>query len=101
MLDPRLPENAQKFVIIEQLQQVADQAGMTLAHLAVAFARSHPAVKSIIVGPRTSEQLSQYLTGADLVLNPDLLDTIDAIVPPGEESKIKIQDLKLIWFGSK
>ncbi|GGF91048.1 aldo/keto reductase [Paenibacillus albidus] len=83
MLDPELPENAQKFALIEQLQQVADQVGMTLAHMAVAFAQSHPAVTSIIVGPRTPEQLKQYLAGTDLTLSPDLLDAIDAIVPPG------------------
>ncbi|MGG3639929.1 aldo/keto reductase [Bacillus gobiensis] len=83
MLDPELPENAQKFAVIEELKQVADQAGMTLAHMAVAFAQSHPAVTSIIVGPRTPEQLRQYLAGADLTLSPDLLDAIDGIVPPG------------------
>ncbi|QRG67404.1 aldo/keto reductase [Brevibacillus choshinensis] len=83
MLDPELPENAQKFAIIEKLKHVADQAGMPLAHMAVAFARTHPAVTSIIVGPRTSEQLRQYINGADLTLSPDLLDAIDEIVPPG------------------
>ncbi|QNR65107.1 aldo/keto reductase [Paenibacillus peoriae] len=86
MLDPELPENAKKFAIIDKLKHVADQAGMPLAHMAVAFAQTHPAVTSIIVGPRTPEQLKQYLAGADISLSPDLLDAIDAIVPPGRKT---------------
>ena len=93
MLDPELPDNAQKFAVIEQLQQAAVQAGMTLAHMSIAFARSHPAVTSIIIGPRTSEQLDQYLSGADVELSSDLLDAIDAIVPPGS----RMEDQSPAW----
>ncbi|MEK3889459.1 aldo/keto reductase [Bacillus sp. FSL K6-3431] len=84
-LDPKLPGNAQKFAVIEQLKQVADQAGITLAHMAVAFIQSHPAVTSTLVGPRTLKQLEKYLAGTDLTLSPDMLDAIDEIVPPGSK----------------
>ncbi|MDO3410301.1 aldo/keto reductase [Saccharibacillus sp. CPCC 101409] len=81
--DPNLPENRRKFEIIAQLQSLAEQAGMTLPHLAAAFIRAHPAVTSVIVGPRTPRQLQDYLAGAQIRLGADLLDAIDDIVSPG------------------
>jgi aryl-alcohol dehydrogenase (NADP+) len=40
-------------------------------------------VSSVIIGPRTPEQLDDLLAAADLRLDTDLLDRIDALVPPG------------------
>jgi aryl-alcohol dehydrogenase-like predicted oxidoreductase len=62
---------------------LADKAGMSLVHMAVAFVLQHPAVTSAIIGPRTMEQLESQLGAADLVLDDDLLDQIDDVVPPG------------------
>jgi len=56
---------------------------MSLIHLAIAFVLEHPAVTAAIVGPRTMEQLESQLGAAELRLDPELLDRIDAIVPPG------------------
>ena len=70
---------------VEQLIPVAEQAGLKLTHLAMAFAISHPGVTSAIVGPRTMGQLDDLLAGADKVLSDDVLDQIDAIVPPGTD----------------
>jgi hypothetical protein len=58
---------------------------MPLTHLATAFVRSHPAVTSVLIGPRTPEQLADLLAGADVELSDDVLDRIDEIVPPGAE----------------
>ncbi len=44
---------------------------------------AHPALTSAIIGPRTLEQLDGQLAGAAVVLNDELLDRIDEIVPPG------------------
>ena len=52
--------------------------------MAIAFTCAHAAVTSAIIGPRTFEQLEGLLAGADVVLGDDVLDAIDAIVPPGE-----------------
>jgi hypothetical protein len=52
--------------------------------MAVAFCCAHPAVTSAIIGPRTMDQLEGLLDGADVVLDDDLLDAIDAVVAPGE-----------------
>jgi aryl-alcohol dehydrogenase-like predicted oxidoreductase len=70
---------------VEQIIPVAEQAGIKLTHLAMAFAISHPGVTSAIAGPRTMEQLDDLLAGADVVLSDDVLDQIDAIVPPGTD----------------
>jgi aryl-alcohol dehydrogenase-like predicted oxidoreductase len=85
VFDTATPENARRAQIVERLQAVADEAGMPLPHLATAFVRSHPAITSVIIGPRTPEQLEDSIAASDLVLTPDVLDAIDAIVPPGTD----------------
>jgi hypothetical protein len=51
--------------------------------MALAFVTGHPAVTSAIIGPRTMDQLTDLLAGADVVLDDDIGDRIDQIVPPG------------------
>jgi len=81
--DMSLPENQRKLEAVEQLQQVADDAGLTMIELAIAFVVNHPGVTSAIIGPRTMEQLDSQLPAADVVLTSAVLDRIDAIVAPG------------------
>lgn len=83
--DLSVPENARKAEAVRALSAVAAEAGLPLPHLATAFVRSHPAVTSVIIGPRTLDQLDGMLAGADVTLDADLLDRIDAIVPPGTD----------------
>jgi aryl-alcohol dehydrogenase-like predicted oxidoreductase len=78
-----LPENQAKLEAAEQLAKLADEAGLTLIHLALAFTLAHPAVTAPIIGPRTMEQLESQLSAADVTLSSDVLDRIDEIVPPG------------------
>lgn len=81
--DPAIPENLAKLDAVEKLVEVADGLGCTLPQLAVAFAAAHPAVTSVITGPRTMAQLDDLLKGAAVVLDDAALDRIDEIVPPG------------------
>jgi aryl-alcohol dehydrogenase-like predicted oxidoreductase len=81
--DMGLPGNQAKLEAAEQLAVLAEEAGLSLVHLALAFVISHPAVTSAIIGPRTMEHLESQLGAADVVLTPDILDRIDEIVPPG------------------
>jgi aryl-alcohol dehydrogenase-like predicted oxidoreductase len=81
--DMSLPENERKLKAVEQLAQVADDAGVSLIELAIAFVVNHPAVTSAIIGPRTIEQLDSQLSAADVQLDTALLDRIDEIVRPG------------------
>ena len=46
--------------------QLADEAGMSLIHMALAFVIHHPAVTAAIIGPRTMEQLESQLGAADV-----------------------------------
>src|SRR3954452_10924968 len=81
--DMTLPENQRKLEAVEQLQQVADDAGLTTIELAIAFVVNHPGVTAAIVGPRTMQQLDSQLPAADAVLDAATLDRIDEIVKPG------------------
>jgi aryl-alcohol dehydrogenase-like predicted oxidoreductase len=75
--------NQVKLTAVEQLTALAAEVGMPLSHLATAFARSHPAVTSVLIGPRRPEHLNDLLAAADVKLDDDILDRIDQIVPPG------------------
>jgi aryl-alcohol dehydrogenase-like predicted oxidoreductase len=81
--DPHSPENATKLAAVHKLTELADEAGMSLIHLALGFVLQHPAVSSAIIGPRTMAQLESQLGAADVELDDALLDAIDAIVAPG------------------
>jgi aryl-alcohol dehydrogenase-like predicted oxidoreductase len=81
--DMSLPENRRKLEAVEQLALVADEAGVSLIELAIAFVVNHPAVTSAIIGPRTMEQLDSQLPASDVVLDAAVLDRIDEIIKPG------------------
>jgi aryl-alcohol dehydrogenase-like predicted oxidoreductase len=74
-----------KYDLVEALVALAAEAGVPLAHLAMGFATEHPAVSSAIVGPRTLAQAEELLRGLEVRLAPEVLDRIDALVPPGAE----------------
>ena len=77
------PANQRKLDAVEDLAQLAEQTGITLIQLAIAFVLNHPAITAALIGPRTMEQLESQLTAADVVLDEAVLDRIDEIVPPG------------------
>jgi aryl-alcohol dehydrogenase-like predicted oxidoreductase len=74
-----------KLDAVERLIPLAEEAGLSLTHLAMAFAVAHPGVTSAIIGPRTLAHLDDLLAGAATVLSDDVLDGIDGIVPPGTD----------------
>jgi aryl-alcohol dehydrogenase-like predicted oxidoreductase len=81
--DMSMPANQAKLEAVEQLSLLAEEAGVTLPQLALAFVLEHPAITSAIIGPRTPEQLEAYLASAGVHLDAAILDRIDEIVPPG------------------
>jgi aryl-alcohol dehydrogenase-like predicted oxidoreductase len=81
--DMTSPANQRKLDVVEDLAALAEQTGVTLIDLAIAFVIHHPGVTSAIVGPRTMEQLESYLPAAELTLSADILDQIDTLVAPG------------------
>ena len=81
--DLSLAENQRKLEAADALARLAEEAGMSLIELALAFVLEHPAVTAPILGPRTMEQLESQLPAAEKRLSADVLDRIDEIVPPG------------------
>jgi aryl-alcohol dehydrogenase-like predicted oxidoreductase len=81
--DLSLPANQRKLDTAEALAQLAEEAGMSLIEMAIAFVTNHPAVTAAIIGPRTMEQLESQLPAAELKLSDDVLDRIDEIATPG------------------
>jgi aryl-alcohol dehydrogenase-like predicted oxidoreductase len=81
--DMSLAVNQRKLDIVESLSLLAEEAGISLIHMAIAFTIRHPAVTSSIIGPRTMEQLESQIGAAEIKLSDELLNKIDAIVPPG------------------
>jgi len=80
---PRQMSGEGSLEAVEQLLPLADAAGLSLTHMAMGFVLAHPGVTSAILGPRTMAQLDDLVAGAEVRLQDDLLDQIDAIVPPG------------------
>jgi len=77
------PENRRKLDATDALGTLADDVGVSLVHLAVAWVLNHPTVSAAIIGPRTMDQLVSQLGAVDLALDAATLDRIDEIVPPG------------------
>jgi aryl-alcohol dehydrogenase-like predicted oxidoreductase len=80
--DLSVPGNQQKLEAADALGALADEAGIPLPHMAVAWVINNPAVTSAIIGPRTMEQFTSQLGAAEVQLSDDVLDRIDEIVPP-------------------
>lgn len=70
---------------VEQVAALSADTGIPMTHLALAFAIAHPGVTSALIGPRSMDQLEDLLAAADVTLTDEVLDRIDAIVPPGAD----------------
>jgi len=81
--DMTVEGNQRKLAAADALATLAEESGLTLIELSLGFVLAHPAVTSVIIGPRTMEHLDSQLPGADVRLPADVLDRIDEIVPPG------------------
>jgi aryl-alcohol dehydrogenase-like predicted oxidoreductase len=81
--DLSLPGNQRKLEAADALATLAEEAGISLIEMSLAFVIRHPAVTAAIIGPRTMEQFESQLSAADVALSDQVLDRIDEIVPPG------------------
>ena len=81
--DLSIPANQRKLDAADALGALADEAGLSLVELAIAWVINHPAVTAAIIGPRTMEHLESQLPAAEISLDSALLDRIDEIVAPG------------------
>jgi aryl-alcohol dehydrogenase-like predicted oxidoreductase len=76
--------NQRKLEVVDALGRIADEAGITLIEMAIAFVINHPGITSALLGPRTTEQLESQLSAAEVTLSAETLDRIDELVAPGE-----------------
>ncbi|MDM7892553.1 aldo/keto reductase [Curtobacterium caseinilyticum] len=81
----RHDQDERRIDAVEQVVALSEETGIPMTHLALAFVTAHPGVTSALIGPRSMEQLDDLLAGADVVLSDEVLDRIDAIVPPGTD----------------
>jgi aryl-alcohol dehydrogenase-like predicted oxidoreductase len=68
--------------IAEEVGKVAAELDTTPAAVALAWIRSRPGVTSVIIGPRTVEQLQHNLTGLELELPAELVFYLDEVSGP-------------------
>jgi aryl-alcohol dehydrogenase (NADP+) len=76
-------DDERKLERVEALAPLAAAAGLSLSQMSLAWPLAHPGVSAVLLGPRTSDQLAELLHADGIVLAPDLLDAIDAVVAPG------------------
>ncbi len=77
------PKFQRRLDIVEKLLPLAEAKGVPLARFANAWALRHPAVTSVIIGPRTLEQLEDSLKALDVQITDEDARLIDELVPPG------------------
>jgi aryl-alcohol dehydrogenase (NADP+) len=83
---PRQMSDERRLDAVEQLIPLAEEVGLPLTHMALAFVMAHPGVTSAIIGPRKMEHLDDLLAGSEVSLTDEVLDRIDEIVPPGTDT---------------
>ncbi|GEK20932.1 aldo/keto reductase [Cellulomonas xylanilytica] len=68
--------------VIDAVREVADAREVTMSQVALAWLASRPAVSSVIIGARTTEQLGDNMVAADLLLTDDELERLTVVSAP-------------------
>ena len=78
------PRNAQErtWAIIDAVEAIAKAHGVSMAQVALAWTAAQPAITSVILGARTTEQLADNIGAAKLELSADDLKTLNAVSAP-------------------
>ncbi|MDQ0471398.1 aryl-alcohol dehydrogenase-like predicted oxidoreductase [Labrys wisconsinensis] len=80
--EPPVRDPEALFDIVEALIAIGARRGVSAAQVALAYMLRRPAVSSLVIGARTSEQLADNLAAADLVLGDDDVAELDALSKP-------------------
>jgi voltage-dependent potassium channel beta subunit len=67
---------------VQRLRPIADELGITMAQLAIAWVLREPGVSSAIVGASRPEQVDENVTASGVELPPEVLARIDEILEP-------------------
>ncbi|MFI8996848.1 aldo/keto reductase [Streptomyces sp. NPDC053542] len=74
---------ARTWAVVDEVRAVAEERGVSMAQIALAWVRDRPAVTSVILGARTVEQLDDNLAAAGLRLSDEERDRLDKVSDPG------------------
>jgi aryl-alcohol dehydrogenase-like predicted oxidoreductase len=77
--EPPVHDQEKLYDTVEVLTAVGAEHGVSAAQVALAYLLGRPAVTSLIVGARTTEQLTDNLAAADLVLSAEERDQLDQV----------------------
>jgi aryl-alcohol dehydrogenase-like predicted oxidoreductase len=67
------------FDIVEAVEKAAAELGTTPTAVSIAWVLARPGVTSVIIGPRTHDQLDENLAGFDLELPDDVMARLDEV----------------------
>ena len=67
---------------VQELRPIADEAGLTMAQLAVAWVLQNPNVSAAIIGASRPEQVRDNVRAAGVKIDPELMKRIDAVLDP-------------------
>ena len=87
--DPRMMQTEwreESLVMAQRIRQQAESHGMTAAQFAVNWVLNNRLVTSAIVGPRTVEQMTEYVGSLDHELSAEDEALVDSLVPTGHPS---------------
>jgi aryl-alcohol dehydrogenase-like predicted oxidoreductase len=75
-------ENEEALIRVQQLRPLAEDAGLTMAQLAVAWTLQNPNVASAIIGASRPEQVRDNVKAAGVKLDIGLMKKVDEILDP-------------------
>jgi aryl-alcohol dehydrogenase-like predicted oxidoreductase len=81
--DPGQRVTEESTAVVRRLKAVADEAGLTLTQLSLAWVACQPGISTPIIGARSAKQLEEAAAACQIKLGTDVMEKIDEIVPPG------------------
>jgi aryl-alcohol dehydrogenase-like predicted oxidoreductase len=67
---------------VQELKPVAEEAGLSLAQLAIAWTLQNPNVSAAIIGATRAEQVRENVKAAGVKLDPEVMNRIDGVLGP-------------------
>jgi len=93
--DPRMMQTEfrrDSLVMAKEFRAHAESQGWTAAQFAFAWVLNNRLVSAALAGPRTEEQLDDYIRAMETVLSPEDEALVDSMVSPGHPSSAGYND---------
>jgi aryl-alcohol dehydrogenase (NADP+) len=89
----------ESIAMAQTIRERAEKKGLTATQFALAWVLNNRLVSSVIAGPRTFEQWTDYLSAVDKTLDAEDEAFVDTIVRPGHPSTPGYNDPQYPFFG--